>query len=292
MTSRASPSSVALRTAGLTALAMVAFAANSILCRAALGGGMIDAASFSTLRLVSGAIALLLLHSMRAKPGAMLAGSWASATLLFLYAVPFSFAYNSLTTGTGALILFGAVQATMLISALVSGERPHVVQWAGLLLALGGLIYMVLPGVDAPPPFGSALMAIAGIAWGLYSLRGRSATDPLGETAANFLRSVPMVLAVSLFALTSVQITPTGALLAVASGTLASGVGYAIWYAALGGLTATLGSTVQLSVPVIAALGGVLFMAEAVTTRLMIASVLILGGVMLSVLSPKSRGVG
>ena len=287
MTSTAPRPSKTLRIASLTTLAMVAFAANSILCRAALGGGTIDAASFSTVRLVSGAMALALLHTVLSGRGSLFGGSWWSAALLFLYAVPFSFSYNSLATGTGALILFGAVQATMLISALVSGERPHSVQWAGSMLAIGGLIYMVLPGVGAPSPLGSALMAVAGVAWGLYSLKGRAAADPLAETGANFLRCVPMVVAVSLMGASAVHVTPTGVLLAIASGALASGVGYAIWYAALGGLTATLGATVQLSVPVIAAAGGVIFMAEIITVRLIIASVLILGGVMLALLSPR-----
>ncbi|MEE8130865.1 MAG: DMT family transporter, partial [Vicinamibacterales bacterium] len=216
-----------------------------------------------------------------------LGGSWWSATLLFLYAVPFSFAYNSLATGTGALVLFGAVQATMLIAAVSSGERPHPRQWAGLVLAIGGLVYLLLPGVSAPPLVGSGLMAVAGIAWGFYSLDGRSAVNPLAVTGGNFLRSVPLVLAVSLFSAADLHVTVTGESLAIASGALASGMGYAIWYAALRGLTATLAATVQLSVPVIAAAGGVLFMAEIVTTRLVIASVLILGGVMLALLSPQ-----
>ncbi len=276
-----------MRTALLTTLAMVAFAANSILCRAALGGATIDAASFSTVRLVSGAVSLALLHAALSRSGSLRGGSWRSAAMLFLYAVPFSFAYNSLTAGTGALILFGAVQATMLIAALISGERPHALQWAGLLLAIGGLVYLLLPGISAPPAIGSALMAVAGVAWGLYSLAGRGAADPLAETGANFLRTVPMVLAVSLLSLADMEVTQTGALLAIASGALASGVGYVIWYAALGGLTATLAATVQLSVPVIAAAGGIVFMAETITMRLMIASVLILGGVMLALLSPR-----
>ena len=180
---------------------------------------------------------------------------WFSAALLFLYAVPFSFAYNTLTTGTGALILFAAVQATMLLAGLVSGERPRLLQWIGLASALGGMTYLVLPGVTAPSPTGSVLMAVAGIAWGLYSLHGRGAVDPLGETRDNFVRSVPMVAVVSLLSVGDFEITPAGALLAVTSGALASGAGYAIWYTVLGGLTATFAATVQLSVPVIAAGG-------------------------------------
>jgi len=273
-------------TAVLTLVALTAFAANSILCRAALGGGAIDAASFSTVRLLSGAVTLALLVQLG---GRRLAGSWWSAGYLFLYAVPFSFAYQSLATGTGALILFGAVQATMLIAAVLAGERPGVLQWVGLATALGGLVYLVLPGVSAPEPIGSALMAVAGVGWGVYSLRGRGASDPLAETAGNFVRTLPMVAVVSAAALSDVHITAPGAVLAVSSGAVASGVGYAIWYAALGGLTATIAATVQLSVPVLAAIGGVLFMAEAITARLLLASLLILGGVALALLG-RARG--
>ena len=226
---------------------------------------------------------------MTLRPGqTKLGGSWSSATYLFLYAVPFSFAYESLATGTGALILFGAVQATMLIAAVLSGERPGWLQWLGLLVALGGLVYLVLPGVSAPDPVGSALMTVAGIGWGFYSLAGRAATDPLGETAGNFARSLPMVVVVSAASLGAMRVEAVGATLAVTSGALASGVGYAIWYAALPGLTATVAATVQLSVPVLAALGGVILMAEVVTLRLVIASVLILGGVALALLKGRS----
>ncbi len=276
-----------MRVAALTILALTAFAANSVLCRAALGEDTIDAASFSALRLFSGALTLWLLVTLR--PGrTTLGGSWPSATYLFLYAVPFSFAYESLATGTGALILFGAVQATMLIAAVLSGERPSSLQWLGLLTAICGLVYLVLPGVSAPDLLGSTLMTVAGIGWGCYSLRGRAATDPLGETAGNFARSLPMVALVSAASLGALRVDATGAMLAVTSGALASGVGYAIWYAALPGLTAASAATVQLSVPVLAAMGGVIFMAEAVTPRLAIASVLVLGGVALALLKRRS----
>ena len=276
-----------MRSAGLTILALTGFAANSILCRSALGEGTIDAASFSALRLVSGALALWLLVTLR--PGrTTFGGSWLSAAYLFLYAVPFSFAYESLATGTGALILFGSVQATMLIAAVLSGERPGWLQWLGLLTALVGLVYLVLPGVSSPDPLGSALMTVAGISWGFYTLCGRTATDPLGETAGNFARSLPMVALVSATSAGAMHVETTGVALAVASGALASGVGYAIWYAALAGLTATVAATVQLSVPVLAAVGGVILMAEAVTPRLAIASLLILGGVAVALLKPRS----
>jgi drug/metabolite transporter (DMT)-like permease len=276
-----------VRTVAFTILALTAFAANSVLCRAALGEGAIDAASFSALRLFAGALTLSLLVMLR--PGrTRLTGSWRSATYLLVYAVPFSFAYESLATGTGALILFGSVQATMLIAAMMTGERPARLQWLGLLTAIGGLVYLMLPGVSAPDPLGFVLMAVAGVGWGLYSLRGRTAIDPLSETAGNFARSVPMVALVSAASLSAIQIESTGAALAVTSGALASGVGYAIWYAALPGLTATAAATVQLSVPVLAALAGVLFMAEAVTPRLVIASLLILGGVALALLKRRA----
>ena len=268
-----------MRTPLLTTLALVGFAANSILCRGALGGLRIDAASFSSVRLASGAITLAILHAFMAGSVKRPSGSWGSALLLLLYAVPFSFAYNTLGTATGALILFGAVQATMLIAALVTGERPHRLQWLGLVVAAVGLVYLMLPGLEAPEPVGSVLMALAGVAWGFYSLRGRGSDDPLADTAGNFIRSVPMVALVSLASLSDIHISPTGGTLAVASGALASGVGYSIWYAALRGLTATMAATVQLSVPIIAAVGGVLFMAEGITERLVLSSVLILGGV-------------
>jgi drug/metabolite transporter (DMT)-like permease len=268
-----------MRTGALTTLAVMAFAANSILCRAALGADSIDAASFSSLRLLSGAVALSALDASRPDARFGRRANWTSAALLFLYAVPFSFAYIDLSTGTGALILFGSVQATMLISALASGEHPHPLQWVGLVVAVGGLVYLVLPGISAPSPLGSLLMAMAGVAWGLYSLVGRRAVDPLGETRDNFVRSLPMAAVVSLAAAGDLRITLSGAVLAVASGALASGVGYAVWYTALGGLTATLAATVQLSVPIIAAAGGIVFMGEAVTRRLLVSSVLVLGGV-------------
>ena len=215
----------------------------------------------------------------------VLRGSWNSAVFLFLYAITFSFAYLSLSTGTGALILFGSVQVTMIVVALRSGERPRVMEWMGLMLALGGLVYLVFPGLSAPSPLGSALMTIAGISWGFYTLRGRGSQNPLGDTAGNFVYAVPMVLAILLVSLKNVSITPYGVLYAALSGALASGVGYVIWYAALRGLTTTRAATVQLSVPVIAAWSGIVFLAEHVSVRLVIAGVLILGGIALSLSS-------
>jgi drug/metabolite transporter (DMT)-like permease len=267
-----------------TGLALLAFAANSVLCRLALGRASIDAASFSTLRLVSGAVALMLIVAVSRKQSPLdLRGNWASAALLFLYAVPFSFAYVSLSTGTGALILFGAVQATMILAGLGSGERPHYLEWAGLSLALFGLVYLVFPGLTAPSPTGSALMTVAGISWGVYSLRGRGVMDPLAETTSSFVCSLPLVAGVSVVALRDLHVSGQGVLLAILSGALASGVGYVVWYAALGGLTATRAATVQLSVPILAAAGGVIFLSETVSMRLVLAAGMILGGVGLAV---------
>ena len=271
------------RTVLATAFALVAFAANSVLCRLALRPGAIDAASFSTIRLVSGAAMLLLLS--RSAPAAVgrPAGSWISAAVLALYAVPFSFAYVGLSTGTGALILFGCVQVTMMAGALRSGERPAASQWLGLGLALVGLVYLVLPGIAAPPLLSAGLMALAGLAWGIYSLRGRGAVNPLAQTTAAFVRSVPFALALSAISFRQFHAEIDGIALAVASGTAASGLGYVAWYAALRGLTATRAAAVQLSVPIIAAVGGIVFLTEMISTRLVVAAILVLGGVALSI---------
>lgn len=271
-----------MRTIACTLFALVAFAANSVLCRLALGAGAIDAASFSLVRLCAGAITLVGITLFLKRGGFHIGGTWFSAAMLFLYAVPFSFAYLSLSAGTGALILFGAVQATMVLSAIVAGERPHPWQWVGLGVALTGLVALVLPGLTAPPLMGSALMALAGIAWGIYSLRGRGTTDPLGETTSNFMRSVPFVLLVSLLAVPQFHVTARGILLATCSGALASALGYVVWYAALAGLTATRAAAVQLSVPLLAATGGVIFLAEKISFRLLVSACLIVGGVALA----------
>ena len=271
------------RIAGLTTMALIAFAANSIFCRFALGDQTIDAASFTTVRLLSGALTLACIVLLTRRGSPFQSGNWISASMLFLYAVTFSFAYISLSAGTGALILFGAVQITMILSGLIAGERPRLLEWLGLLAALGGLVYLVLPGLSAPSPLGSALMALAGIAWGVYSLRGRGIDDPVANTTGNFVRAAPLALIVSLIALSNYSLSPKGALLAVLSGALASGLGYVIWYAALRDLTATRAATVQLAVPVIAAIGGIFFLAEAVTLRLTFASIAILGGVGLAI---------
>ena len=273
-----------LRVAGLTILALVAFAGNSVLCRLALADSSIDAASFTTVRLVSGAIALLIILSATsrgARPASY--GSWMSAAMLFLYAACFSFAYISLDTGIGALILFGMVQATMVAGALMAGDRPTVAEWIGWLLAVGGFVYLVSPGLTAPSPGGSALMAIAGIAWGIYSLRGRNESFALAGTTYNFVRSVPLVLVVSAFSLQDLHLTTNGVVLAILSGTITSGVGYAVWYTALQSISSMQAAMVQLSVPVLAAAGGILLLSESISLRLFVSSLLILGGIFLAI---------
>ncbi|MGE0232900.1 MAG: DMT family transporter [Flavobacteriaceae bacterium] len=269
------------RTALLTGLAMIAFAANSLLCRQALAGGLIDAASFATVRTFSGAAMLALLLALRGKPPLGRPTGWRAPLMLFTYMVFFSFAYLSLSAGTGALILFGTVQLTMFAVALKSGERFSLLALAGIAIALAGLVYLVLPGVTAPDPLGAAMMVVAGVGWGAYTLIGRGGTEPLATTARNFLLTLPLTIIVSLLFWPGMNYEPAGLLLAAASGAIASGCGYAIWYAALAGLTATKAAIVQLSVPVIAALGGVLFLAEPLTARIAIASVLTIGGVLI-----------
>ena len=270
-------------------IAMTAFATNSVLCRMALGAHLMDAASFTAIRLASGAVTLAVLTLFLRHGHILGAGSWLSGFQLFLYAVAFSFAYLSLSAGTGSLILFVSVQATMIISGLRSGERPHILQWAGLAIAIAGLIYLVSPGITAPSPGGSLLMALAGIAWGLYSLRGRGAKDPTYQTAGNFIKAVPFALVVLAVGVKGLHAESRGMLLAILSGSLASGIGYVIWYTALRGLSSTRAATVQLSVPVLAAFGGVIFLAEVVTLRLVIASFLILGGVVLTVIAKELK---
>jgi drug/metabolite transporter (DMT)-like permease len=271
-------------TALYTSLTMVAFASNSILNRLALGQGSIDAVSYTTIRLIAGAVTLGLISLLQSSnTGPKVRGNWISAAMLFIYAIAFSLAYLSLTAGTGALILFGTVQVTMILVALRSGERPQLLEWLGVLLALGGLVYLVMPGLKAPSLLGSALMIMAGIAWGVYSLRGRGSGSPLAETAGNFIRAVPLIILIRLVTLNSVQLSQSGILLAVLSGAVASGVGYVIWYAALHGLTATRAAIVQLSVPVLAAWGGVAFLAEDISLRLILAGAFILGGIALAI---------
>jgi len=278
------------KTIAFTVMALVAFAANSILCRMALREGVIDPAAFSTIRFLSGAVMLSILAAPLQRSFLPLRGSWAAAIILGVYALPFAFSYTQLSAGTGALILFGCVQLTMPAVALYEGERPHAVQWLGLAIALAGLVTLVFPGLTAPSPRAAALMAIAGVCWGLYSLRGRGASDPLLQNTGNFVRAVPLIAAASLFAVRQIHVEPRGVMLSMASGAIASGLGYVVWYAALRGLTALSASVVQLAVPLIASGGGVLLLSETVTVRLLLSTVLVLGGItMATVGSARSR---
>jgi drug/metabolite transporter (DMT)-like permease len=271
------------RLASLTGLTMLAFAGNSLLCRAALHETTIDAASFTSIRLISGALTLAIIFT--ARTGRVLApGSWPGALLLFAYAALFSFAYRQLSAATGALLLFGAVQATMLGHGLMRGERLGAVQVAGLLIAVAGLINMLLPGLSSPPLLGAMLMLGSGLAWGLYSLLGRDVVDPAIITAGNFMRAVPLTIALSLVASGHASVDLLGTADAVMSGAVASGLGYAFWYALLPSLRPLSASVIQLSVPVIASIGGVLLLSEALTPRLLLASVAILGGIALVLL--------
>lgn len=283
----------------LTLLAMIAFASNSLLCRAALKQSGIDAATFTFIRIFSGAAALWLIMKLHrtvvaavcdrridrlGAHRAPLQGNWLSALALFVYAATFSFAYNTLSAGTGALLLFGAVQATMILWGLHKGERLRALQLLGLAAALSGLVVLLFPGLSAPPLPGSALMLAAGVAWGAYSLRGRGAANPASSTAGNFFRAVPMALALSIVLFPSARLDRAGTTYAVLSGAIASGCGYVIWYTALPGLKAASAATVQLSVPVIAATGEILLLAEPLTLRFVFASVAVLGGIALVVL--------
>ena len=269
----------------LTLFAMIAFASNSLLCRLALKHTSIDASSFTFIRIFSGAAALLLIMNLR-NAASKVTGNWLSALALFVYAAAFSFAYNNLSAGTGALLLFGAVQATMILWGLRKGENLHVRQLVGLALALGGLVVLLFPGLSAPPLTGSILMLGAGLAWGIYSLRGKAAGDPAGATTGNFLRAVPLAAMVSIILFRSVHLDRAGIGYAVLSGAIASGVGYVIWYTALPGLKAASAATVQLSVPVLAATGGILLLGEPLTLRFLCASIAILGGIALVVMNP------
>ena len=271
----------------LTLMAMIAFAGNSLLCRLALKQTRIDAASFTFIRIFSGATALWLIMKMRNAPWKK-AGNWPSGAALFAYAAAFSFAYNSLSAGTGALLLFGAVQATMILWGLRKGERLHAIQIIGLVVALSGLVVFLFPGLSAPPLSGSILMLGAGVAWGVYSLRGKTEKNPAGATTGNFLRAVPLAAIVSVLLLPWVRLDRAGIGYAVISGAIASGLGYVIWYTALSGLKATSAATVQLSVPVLAATGGILLLGEPITFRYLVASIAVLGGIALVVIEKNS----
>jgi drug/metabolite transporter (DMT)-like permease len=281
----------AARTAGLTLAALLAFAANSLLCRAALGPRLLDPATFTTVRIASGAVVLTFLARIgpaqaRAARGD---GNWISAFALFAYALAFSLAYVRIGAGVGAFVLFGTVQITMVSWGLRRGERPSAGEWGGLALAIAGLGWFMLPGAHAPDPFGASLMVAAGVAWGVYSLRGRQSSRPLLTTAANFVRAVPFAIGASAMALLQWHASLRGVLLAVASGALASGLGYCVWYLALPRLTATRAALVQLVVPVIAVVGAVALLGEKITSRLVGGGSIVVIGVLMAVTS-KARG--
>lgn len=274
-----------LKTIILTGLALIAFAANSVLCRLALGNEAIDASSFTVIRLLSGTIVLLIIiGTTRNITGSSTKGSWTASFMLFIYATTFSYAYISLDTGTGALILFGSVQITMILLSLISGTRLHFSEWAGVTIAFTGFVYLILPGITTPSIIGFLLMTVAGIAWGIYTLKGRGSKSPLMDTAYNFLRTTPLVILLAITTINNISYSSEGILLALLSGGITSGIGYTIWYIALGGLSSTQAAVLQLSVPVIAALGGVIFVSEAITSRLTISATMVLGGILMVVL--------
>lgn len=271
-----------------TALALTAFAFNSILCRLALRGDEADAAGFTGVRLASGAVALVLLsYFFRQDKRSIRKGNWPSAVYLFAYAICFSIAYLNLTAGTGALILFGSVQLTMILVSLFRAERPRPLEWIGLAVALAGLVYLVFPTLESPPLNSSLLMSVAGAAWGLYTLCGKGSSDPLGQTAGNFVRTLPFAAIALIAFLPNLHLTTYGLTLAIISGAVTSGVGYAIWYAALKNLTSTRAAVSQLAVPILVAVIGILFLAETAHMRLVIAGGLILGGIAITIFGRK-----
>jgi len=271
-----------------TTFALVAFAFNSILCRLALRGEEADAAGFTAVRLVSGALTLIVISYLFSKKRSLRSGSWPSAFFLFAYAICFSIGYLDLTAGTGALVLFGSVQLTMIVVSLMRGERPRPLEWLGIIIAVGGLVYLVFPGLASPPLIASLLMAAAGAAWGFYTLRGKGSSDPLADTTGNFVRSVPMIAIVAVVMLSKIHLSNRGIVLAVLSGAVTSGIGYTVWYAALKHQTATRAAVLQLAVPVIAAGLGIIFLAEVASLRLVIAAALILGGIGLTIFGRKA----
>lgn len=273
----------------LTTVAMIAFAGNSLLCRVALRDTDIDAATFTSVRLASGALMLYLVLWFRGNRSPLKLGSWGSALALFGYAATFSYAYGGLSAAMGALLLFGAVQATMIGVGIVRGNRPGGVQWGGFVLAFSGLIGLLLPGLSAPPVASAGLMILAGVAWGIYSLRAKGAGEPTAVTTGNFIRAVPMALVLSVLMVSGTTVDMAGLGYAAASGAIASGLGYTIWYMALPMLQATSAATIQLSVPVIAAVGGVLLLSETLTLRLLVAGIAILGGIAVVILAGQKK---
>lgn len=274
-----------IKTIVSTVFALLAFAGNSILCRLALGEATIDAASFTSIRLFSGIVVLAVILKITPKQQeASSKGSWLASLMLFLYAVSFSFAYISLDTGTGALVLFATVQFTMIFVNVLSGNKLHYSEWLGLMIAFSGFVYFVLPSLSSPSLTGFVLMIVAGIAWGFYTLKGRASKASLNDTAYNFIRTTPFLIILMLITFQDTLLSQQGVFLAVLSGAITSGIGYAVWYSALTGLSVTQAAVVQLLVPVIAAFGGVIFASEIISTRLVLSSIMILGGILIVVL--------
>ncbi|KPV96072.1 EamA-like transporter family protein [Pseudoalteromonas sp. P1-9] len=272
----------------ITLLSLFAFAGNSILCRIALGQGQIDAASFTSIRLFSGAITLFILYALFHKNKQTAGkGSWLGAVYLFIYAVTFSYAYISLETAIGALVLFSSVQFSMLAYTFFSGTKIYPIEWCGALIAFIGFSYLVLPDISSPSLIGFVLMMISGMAWAGYTLAGRKSSNPLADTAFNFIRTLPFISLLSLISLNSITASTTGVLLAVIAGSVTSGIGYAIWYFALKHLTSVQAAVSQLSVPIIASIGGFLFLSEPISERLAISGAIILNGILLVVLGKK-----
>lgn len=282
---------MSLQTLWYTGFALCAFAANSVLCRLALGNDTIDAAGFTIVRLLSGMTVLLLILAVKGRQSSQTTvvsrGSWFAGAMLFVYAICFSFAYISLDTATGAVILFGSVQLSILLLSFFKGNRLHITEWVGVLLAFSGFVYLMLPGVTMPSVNGFMLMTTAGIAWGVYTLKGKGSQNPLMDTSYNFLRTLPLVMILLVVSWQDIQLSNWGIIWAILSGGIASGIGYTVWYMALDGLVATQAAVVQLLVPVIAALGGMIFMAEPVSLRLALSATLILCGILIVVLGQK-----
>jgi len=278
-----------------TSLALLAFAGNSILCRFALTHSDIDPASFTTIRLLSGAIVLWFLILISGASGSTsntnTKGGWIAAAMLFGYAITFSYAYVSLDTGTGALILFTAVQLTMLLSSFFAGKKISILEWTGAGIAFLGFVYLMLPTLSTPSALGLLLMTISGIAWGFYTLIGKSSRQPLADTQSNFSKTVPMAFATMIIAWPYAEISVEGAIIAIVAGGITSGIGYAIWYAALRNLTAVRASVLQLSVPVISALGGALFSDEQISMRLSLSAAVIFCGILLVISAGKKKPI-
>lgn len=282
-----------IKTIGYTITALTAFAANSVLCRMALKDNAIDASSFTVIRLLSGVVMFIILLSFKSQspnePNGKQSKTWISALMLFIYAISFSFAYMSLETGTGALVLFGTVQITMITMSVISGHRLRLFDLLGMAVSFGGLAYLVYPTITTPSFLGFILMVVSGFAWGMYTVIGKGSLNPLKDTALNFHYTIPLVLVLVLTTLPMMSLSFDGVVLAIISGAVTSALGYTVWYIALRGLSATEAAVVQLSVPVVASIGGILFVSEPISTRLVIACTLVLSGILMVVLSKKNQ---